>query len=158
MNFTTSSPWHENARIVFWLHGQQLPPIIGWAKISAHFNDPIHFDAQYVLPPRSPSLSRTGMDLFFNPRQLSRCAIGLFMATLWGGDSSLIRMANAGLWTGCILFLWSTCSLLGSHRAGAIAVLLLACHPELPLYFSTELTEPIFLFGLLAGFIRLHEY
>lgn len=154
MNFITSSPWHENAWIGFWLW-PAIASIIGWTKISTHFNDPIHFDAQYVYLPAARAFLEQGWTYFLTPDSYRVVPLAYLWPALWGGDPSLIRMANAGLWAGCILFLWSACGLLGSHRAGAIAVLLLACHPELPLYFSTELTEPIFLFGLFGWIYSL---
>ena len=50
------------------------------------------------------------------------------------------------------------CNVAGGVRAGVVTVLLLALHPELPKYFPTELTEPIFLFGLFAWLWTLAEW
>jgi hypothetical protein len=52
-----------------------------------------------------------------------------------------------GLWIGCVWFLWRTCLLLGGYRAGVVAMLLLLS-PELVRYFPTEMTEPLYLFGV----------
>jgi hypothetical protein len=42
--------------------------------------------------------------------------------------------------------LWQSSRLLGGYRAGIAAMILWVAHPELPRYFPSEMTEPIFLF------------
>ena len=75
--------------------------------------------------------------------------LGYLWPALWNADPALIRIANMGLWVGCVGFLWRTCHLLGGVRVAAWAMLLLLS-PELVRYFPSELTEPIYLFGLLG--------
>ena len=77
---------------------------------------------------------------------------------LWGADPVWIRLANCGLWAGCVFACWRCATLIGGFRGGVVAVLLLALHPELLNYFPTELTEPIFLFGLFGWLWTLAEW
>ncbi|MFT3779347.1 MAG: hypothetical protein QM772_13925 [Ottowia sp.] len=122
----------------------------GWWSIAEQSGQPVHFDAEHVYLPAARAFLEQGWAYLLTPDSHRIVPLAYLWPALWGAEPSWIRMANAGLWGGCSYFIWHTGYLLGGARAGVIAVLLLAVHPALSRYFSTELTEPIFLFGLMG--------
>lgn len=124
--------------------------VAGWIAIATRLDKAIGFDPEYVYLPAARAFLEQGLSFFLTPESYRVVPFAYLWPALWGADPQTIRIANAGLWAGCVYFLWHTCCKLGSRRAGIIAVLLLAAQPEIYRYFSTEMTEPIFLFGLLG--------
>ena len=122
----------------------------GWWSIVKRFGQPVHVDAQHVYLPAARAFLEQGWSYLLTSDSYRVVPLAYLWPALWGAEPSWIRMANAGLWAGCMYFMWRTGCLVGGWRAGAIAVLLLAVHPEVSRYFPTELTEPIFLFGLMG--------
>ena len=140
-------PWIKT--LGFWLF-PAVAAVIGWLQIYKRFNYPIHPDATYTYLPAARALLEQGITFLLTPESYRVVPLGYLWPALWGAEPHLIRIANGGLWLGCVLFLWHTGLLLGGIRAGLVAVALWSLHPELPQYFATELTEPIFLFGVLG--------
>ncbi len=124
--------------------------IVGWYEIAKRFNYPIANDAQYVYLPAAKAFLEQGWSYLLTPESYRVVPLAYLWPSLWGAEPSWIRIANGGLWAGCVYFLWQLGCLLGGYRAGVMAVVLLAAHPELLHHFPTEMTEPIFLFGLLG--------
>lgn len=116
--------------------------------MAKRIDQPVHVDAQQVYLPAAHAFLEQGWAYFLTPESYRVVPLAYLWPALWGADPEWIRLANGGLWMGCVYFLWRTSDLLGGYRAGVVAMLLWAFHPELPRYFATELTEPIFLFGL----------
>ena len=131
---------------------QWLWPLLAcWAGLkvmSKGFDQGIHVDAQQVYLPAAHAFLEQGWAFLLTPDSFRVVPLAYLWPALWGVDPDWIRMANGGLWVGCVFFLWQIAQWLGGYRAGVVAVLLWGFHPELPRYFATELTEPIFLFGL----------
>lgn len=125
-----------------------LACLTGWWRMSEWFAYPIPVDAKYVYLPAAQYFLEQGWAYLLTPDSYRVVPLAYLWSALWGADPAVVRLANAGLWAGCIGFLWQTAYLLGGVRAAVVAVVLLVVHPELPRYFATELTEPIFLLGL----------
>lgn len=122
----------------------------GWRVIGKRFDHAVHVDAAQVYLPAARAFLEHGWSYLLTADSYRVVPLAYLWPALWGGDPDWIRLANGGLWVGCVWFLWQTCVLMGGARAGVVAMLLWGFHPELPQYFATELTEPIFLFGLLG--------
>ncbi|MGB3071139.1 MAG: hypothetical protein WBC18_21470 [Ottowia sp.] len=120
----------------------------GWTAIADWFDHPIQHDAQVTYLPAAHAFMEQGWHFLLTPESYHVVPLAYLWPALWGADPTLIRTANAGLWAGCIFFLWQSCRLLEGYRAGLIGMILLGTHPELRRYFPTELTEPVFLFGI----------
>jgi hypothetical protein len=131
---------------------QWLWPLLAcWAGLkvlSKRFDQGIHVDAQQVYLPAAHAFLEQGWAFLLTTDSFRVVPLAYLWPALWGVDTDWIRLANGGLWVGCVFFLWQIAHWLGGYRAGVVAVLLWGFHPELPRYFATELTEPIFLFGL----------
>lgn len=140
-------PWIRT--LCFWLF-PAVAAVIGWLQIYKRFDYPIHSDAAYTYLPAARALLEQGITFLITPESYRVVPLGYLWPALWGAEPHLIRIANGGLWLGCVLFLWHMGLLLGGIRAGLVAIALWSLHPELPRYFATELTEPIFLFGVLG--------
>lgn len=132
--------------------------LIGWYSILNHLYDPLHPDAEHVYLPAARALLEQGWAFLLSAGSYRVVPLGYMWPALWGADPVVIRLANGALWAGCVFAAWRCACLLGGMRAGAITVALLALHPELRKYFSTELTEPIFLFGLFGWLWTLAEW
>lgn len=132
--------------------------VIGWKHILEGLNDPVHTDALNTYLPAARALLDQGWAFLGTPASYRVVPLGYAWPALWGADPVWIRWANCGLWAGCVLAAWRCAILLGGLRAGVVTVLLLALHPELITYFPTELTEPIFLFGLFGWLWTLAEW
>lgn len=132
--------------------------LTGWVYIFKRLNDGLHSDSQYVYLPAARTLLDQGWAFLASPDSYRVVPLGYMWPALWGADPVWIRLANCGLWAGCMFAAWRCATLLGGLRAGVITVLLLALHPEMLKYFPTELTEPIFLFGLLGWLWTLAEW
>lgn len=128
--------------------------LLGYAAIHKDLNRLIHFDAQYVYLPAARAFLEQGWSYLLTSDSYRVVPLAYLWPALWGADPEWIRIANAGLWTGIVYFMWQTSCAMGGTRAGIAAMLLLVLHPDFVSYFSTELTEPIFLFGL---FGLLHQ-
>ncbi|WP_162995898.1 hypothetical protein [Acidovorax sp. 1608163] len=125
-----------------------LAAIAGWINIHHRFNQVVHADAEQTYLPAARLFLEQGWSFFLSPASYRVVPLAYLWPALWGAEPYWIRLANGGLWLGCVYFLWNTSLLLGGLRAGILAMFLWAIHPELPRYFATELTEPIFLFGV----------
>ena len=131
---------------------QWLWPLLAcWAGLkvlSKRFDQGIHVDAQQVYLPAAHAFLEQGWAFLLTTDSFRVVPLAYLWPAIWGVDPDWIRMANGGLWVGCVFFLWQIARWLGGYCAGVVAMLLWGFHPELPRYFATELTEPIFLFGL----------
>ena len=123
-----------------------------------HFKAAPSSDAEHVYLPAAKALLNYGWKFLASPDSYRVVPLGYAWPALWGADPFWIRLANCGLWAGCVFAAWRCATLLGGVRAGVVTVLLLALHPELPQYFPTELTEPIFLFGLFGWLWTMTEW
>ncbi len=132
--------------------------VIGWQYIFEGLNDPIHTDALNTYLPAARALLDQGWAFLASPASFRVVPLGYAWPALWGADPVWIRWANCVLWAGCVFSAWRCAILLGGFRAGVVTVLLLTLHPELITYFPTELTEPIFLFGLFGWLWTLAEW
>lgn len=148
------SPHH--LRYLTWLW-PLLACAAGWMTIAERFDDAVHFDAKHVYLPAARAFLEQGWSYLLTPDSYRVVPLAYLWPALWGAEPEGIRIANAGLWAGCVFFLWHTARALGGYRAGAVAMLLWAFHPELRWYFPTELTEPIFLFGLFGWIFVLAQ-
>ena len=140
--------------LVQWL----LPAIatlIGWHTFSKRFGYPVHTDAELTYLPAARAFLEQGWAYLLNPESYRVVPLAYLWPALWDADPSSIRIANASLWLACVFFIWNTSLTLGGLRAAVLALALWTFHPEIPLYFSTELTEPIFLAGLFGWIFAL---
>jgi hypothetical protein len=140
--------------LVQWL----LPAIatlIGWHTFSKRFGYPVHTDAELTYLPAARAFLEQGWAYLLNPESYRVVPLAYLWPALWDADPSSIRIANASLWLACVFFIWNTSLILGGLRAAVLALALWTFHPEIPLYFSTELTEPIFLAGLFGWIFAL---
>lgn len=124
-----------------------LASLVGLRFIMKRLDSPVMVDPAYAYLPAARALLEQGWSFLLTPESYRVVPLAYLWPALWGADPTLIRIAHMGLWVGCVWFLWRICVLLGGHRAGMVAMLL-ALHPELVRYFPSELTEPIYLFGL----------
>lgn len=131
---------------------------IGWLRIHPQLKDGLHPDAEYVYLPAARALLDQGWSFFASTASYRVAPLGYVWPALWGADPVWIRGANCLLWAGCVATAWRCATLLGGLRAGVVTVALLALHPELTKYFPTELTEPIFLFGLFGWLWTMAEW
>lgn len=120
---------------------------IGWRFIAIHLNAPILIDPQNTYLPAAKAFLDQGWSFFMMPESHHVTPLAYLWPALWGMDPVWIRFANMGLWGGCVWFSWRTGCLLGGHRAGIVAMLLLL-NPEFFRYFPSEMTEPIYLFSI----------
>lgn len=151
MYFQDRKPW------AFWAW-PLLGCVIGWLRIYPRMRDGLHPDAEYVYLPAARALLDQGWAFFATTASYRVAPLGYVWPAIWGADPLWIRGANLLLWVGCILATWRCANLVGGLRAGLVAIALLALHPELIKYFPTELTEPIFLFGLFGWLWTLAEW
>ena len=119
----------------------------GLRFIIQRLDAPVLTDPAYTYLPAARALLEQGWSFLLTPQSYQVTPLAYLWPALWGGDPAWIRIANMGLWVGCVWFLWRTCYMLGGLRAGAVAMLMLLS-PELVRYFPTEMTEPLYLFGL----------
>jgi len=124
-----------------------LACVAGWRFIILHFNDPVQWDPQYVYLPVARAFLQQGWSFLLAPPSCCVASLGYLWPALWGADPTWIRGANMALWACCVWFLWRASWLAGSWRAGMVAMLLLS-YSDLIRYFPSELTEPIYLFGV----------
>lgn len=132
--------------------------VIGWLRIYPQMKGGLHPDAEYVYLPAARALLDQGWSFFASAASYRVAPLGYVWPALWGADPVWIRGANCVLWAGCVVATWRCATLLGGLRAGGVAIALLALHPELVKYFPTELTEPIFLFGLFGWLWTIAEW
>lgn len=129
-----------------------LASLFGYVSIHKGLDYPIHYDAEHVYLPAAQAFLEQGWSYLLTEDSYRVVPLAYLWPALWGADPHWIRMANAGLWTGMVYFIWQTGTLMGGIRTAIAAILLLVLHPQFIDYFYTELTEPIFLFGIF-GFI-----
>lgn len=124
-----------------------LACFVGLRFIVVHLDDPVSMDAMHVYLPMARALLDQGWSVLLQPESYHVAPLAYLWPALWGAESTWIRTANMALWVGCVWFMWRTCHLLGGVRVAALAMLLLLS-PSLMRYFPSELTEPVYLFGL----------
>ena len=132
-----------------WLLWPLVTCILGLQHINDLLQLPIPFDAKHIYLPAAQRFLQEGWSFFLSPDSYRVVPLAYLWPAVWLGDSEAIRWANCGLWVACVFLLWSSAKHLGGNRAGAFAMIVWAINPEIYRYFPTELTEPIFLFGLL---------
>ncbi|MFT3779353.1 MAG: hypothetical protein QM772_13955 [Ottowia sp.] len=138
---------HHGAKRAGWFW-PVLACIFGLGFIMRHLDAPSLFDPSVTYLPAARAFLDQGWSFLLTPQSYRVAPLAYLWPALWGADPTLIRIANMGLWVGCVWFLWRTCRLLGGVRAGAVAMVLLLSTRELVQYFPTEMTEPLFLFGI----------
>lgn len=126
-----------------------LPCWVGLRFIVLHLDSPSYNDAENLYLPIARALLDQDWNIFFKPETYYAAPLAYLWPALWGADPTSIRIANMGLWVGCVWFMWRSCLLLGGARAAAFAMVLMLS-PELMRFFPSELTEPIYLFSLLG--------
>jgi hypothetical protein len=141
------SQWHIRVQCIFVLCWPLLAVTVGLHYIWSHLDHPSAIDAQYSYLPAARALLENGWSFLLTPESYRVVPLAYLWPAIWGADPTTIRLAHMVLWVGCIWFLWRICVLMGGYRAGIVAMLF-ALNPELVRYFPSELTEPIFLFGL----------
>lgn len=139
-------PMLKKIRLLEWFW-PVLAGSVGLIFIIRQFNAPIQVDPTYTYLPAARALLEQGWSFFLTAQSYEVTPLAYLWPALWGVDPQWIRLANAGLWISSVYFLWKTSCLLGGIRAGAVAMLLLLS-PELVRYFPSEMTEPLYLFGL----------
>lgn len=122
--------------------------IAGYFHVTKKLNRPVHPDAEHVYLPAAQAWLEQGWSFLLSPESYRVVPLAYLWPALWGAEPESIRLANIGLWIGCVFFIWNTCHQISGRLAGLIALILFASHPLIPGYFATELTEPVFLFGL----------
>ncbi len=133
-----------------WLIWPALACYIGIQHMDEFMHLGVSFDAKHIYLPAAERFLREGWSFFKTPDSYRVVPLAYLWPALWQVDTEWIRWANCGLWIACVLFLWDSARQLGGERAGAIAMILWATNPEIYRYFPTELTEPVFVFGLLC--------
>ena len=124
-----------------------LTCFLGLRFIVRHLDDPVAVDATYLYLPLARDFLEHGWSVLLRPESYHAAPLSYLWPALWGAEPAWIRAAHMGLWIGCVFFLWRTCLLLGGPRTAALAMALLMAS-ALARYFPSELTEPIYLFGL----------
>lgn len=125
-----------------------LACIVGLRFAMKHLGAPPLIDPAVTYLPAAQAFLEQGWSFLLTPQSYRVTPLAYLWPALWGADPTAIRIANMALWVGCVGFLWRTCCLLGGVRAGAVAMLLLISTGELMRYFPTEMTEPLYLFGI----------
>ncbi|MBU2352767.1 MAG: acyltransferase [Gammaproteobacteria bacterium] len=124
-----------------------LAAMVGLRFIITGLDAPVLPDPANTYLPAARAFLEQGWSFLLTPQSYYVAPLAYLWPALWGADPTWIRIANMGLWIGCVVFLWRTCHMLGGARASAFAMLLLLS-PELVRYFPTEMTEPLYLFGI----------
>ncbi|HCL87345.1 MAG TPA: hypothetical protein DIC45_12830 [Comamonadaceae bacterium] len=124
-----------------------LACFVGLRFIVRHLDDPVSIDATHLYLPMAGAFLEQGWSALLRPESYHAAPLSYLWPALWGAEPTWIRIAHMGLWVGCVFFVWRTCQLLGGSRTAALAMLLMLS-PALARYFPSELTEPIYLFGL----------
>ena len=124
-----------------------LACITGLYFIFKRLNAPVLIDPANTYLPAARAFLEQGWAFLLTPQSYHVTPLAYLWLALWGADPTWIRIANMGLWVGCVWFLWRTCCMLGGVRAGAVGMLLMLS-PELVRYFPSEMTEPVYLFGI----------
>ena len=124
-----------------------LACVLGWQYIIRHFHAPVMFDSKYNYLPAARAFLEQGWAFLLTPQSFRVVPLGYLWPALWGANPDAIRAANMGLWLACVWFLWRASHLLGGRRAALLAMLLLAVS-NLHQYFPSEMTEPVWLFGV----------
>lgn len=135
----TTLPWHY-----FW---PLLACSMGLRFILLRLDAAVLIDPAVSYLPSARALLELGWAFLLKPESYYVTPLAYLWPAIWGVDTTAIRIANMVLWIGCVWFMWRTCFMLGGARAAAIAMLLMLS-PELVRYSPSEMTEPIFLFGL----------
>ena len=125
-----------------------MATVAGLWFIALHIHAPVPVDAEKIYLPMARALIQLDWAVLLEPDSYYAAPLAYLWPAIWLADPVWIRVANMGLWIGCVWFLWSASTLLGGIRVGAIALLLLVLSPEILRYFPSELTEPLYLFGL----------
>ena len=113
------SPHH--LRYLTWLW-PLLACAAGWMTVAERFDDAVHFDAKHVYLPAARAFLEQGWSYLLTPDSYRVVPLAYLWPALWGAEPEGIRIANAGLWAGCVFFLWHTARALGGYRAGAAAL------------------------------------
>lgn len=124
-----------------------LPTVIGLRYCWMQYNAPVLIDPSLTYLPAARVLLEQGWTFLLTPESYYVAPLGYLWPALWGAEPSVIRIANMVLWISCVGFLWRTSCMFGGWVTGACAMLLMLS-PELVRFFPTEMTEPIFLFGI----------
>lgn len=140
-----------------WIFGRLSPflwpllaCLVGWRQLSQHMDSAIQYDAQHTYLPYAQRFLNEGWSFLLTPESYQVVPLAYLWLAVWQVETQWIRFANCGLWVCCVFFLWSSARQLGGERAGIVALALWLVNPEIHRYFPSELTEPIFLFGLLC--------
>jgi hypothetical protein len=126
-----------------------LACVAGWWFIVLRLYAPLQWDAQFTYLPTARAFLKHGWAFLLTPASCRVAPLGYLWPALWGADPAWIRVANMALWAGCVGFLWRASCLLGGRRAGVVALLLWLLSGLLQ-YFPSEMTEPVYLFGVLG--------
>ncbi len=120
---------------------------VGLRFILLRLDGAVLIDPAVSYLPSARAFLDEGWSFLLRPESYFVTPLAYLWPAVWGVDPTWIRIGNMGLWVGCVWFMWRTCLMLSGPRAAAIAMLLMLS-PELMRYSPTEMTEPIFLFGL----------
>ncbi|THU03659.1 acyltransferase [Lampropedia puyangensis] len=129
--------------------------VVGLRRIAQGFDGPVSYDAVHTYLPAARSFLENGWSFLLTEESYRVVPLAYLWPALWQAEPTLIRLAHCGVWIACVFLLWSTARKLGGVVAGMLATLLLTSHRDLLQYFPTELTEPLFLFGIFAWFFGL---
>jgi hypothetical protein len=126
-----------------------LACVWGWKFIIKNFNAQVLYDSEHTYLPAALAFLEKGWTFLLTPESYRVVPLGYLWPALWGANPNWIRAGNMGLWAACVWFLWRASYLLAGHRAAMVSMLLLMCS-DLQRYFPSEMTEPIYLFGVLG--------
>jgi len=121
--------------------------VAGWLFIAMRLHAPLEWDSMFTYLPAARAFLEQGWGFLLTPASCRVAPLSYLWPALWGADPVWIRIANMALLAGCVWFLWRASCLAGGRRAGIVAMLLLPCS-DLIRYFPSEMTEPVYLFGV----------
>lgn len=92
-----------------------------------------------------------GTGFFFTPRSLWNGPVNPLWVWLWGTDVGTIKIANIILGAVTTWLVWLTTRRLFGERPALIALMAVTLHPPFVVFTPTILTEPVFIFFLVAS-------
>ncbi len=120
-----------------------------WA--GGDFSKLIHGDERVYYYPGGLAIIEQGLTWFLEPRSLWTGPVNPIWVALFGAHIALIKFANIGLFVGSGILVWDLGRRLSGNMAALLSVAMFATFIPFYQFFPTLLTEPVFVFLLIAG-------
>ncbi len=126
---------------------------IVWLHVTSggHLGRVVFSDERSYYLPAARLILEQGFGFFFTPRSLWNGPLNPLWIAMWDANIALVKYANIALFSIGGLCLWETTRRLFNPAAGFLALGLYALHPPFFVFVPSALTEPLFVFFLLAS-------